>query len=480
MKLTIIGPRVIVWLVPIIVLGWVVSKNIVPSGIATLHYEQGQTKNYLSGFENSLQYGPVFHEQGKKWRAPLGPSASMYFQPWKGFREIQASLALKNPTSRIFADLAYLPSLEPKRLTLFLPELEAYRDWTSIESDGYVLLQREAQYSSIRDFLASPPESKTYSAYNVNVGDFSPTANSFGEREVPVDQWFRGTVTLRVYLPEADQALRFTVKKHDLNKLAGPDRMSVLVYDNQGVRVHAQTIDDDGSSDVDGLTKGDQVLSVVLNSLTSGEYTITLAANDEVISTVSLNQQNVVVLAPVRPYATPESPTEIILPGQVRMIRNLGGDTQVVQDKGETINLASNGYYEAFVDRTEGTVELSSPNLEILSDLGIRPQGFHDYRNSSALPLLPRSEADRLGVQYILAHYQMPKPLEGQSYAVRATLQTKDFIRFREGYLFTPITFASPSLPAVGSVDLRLVDDPLRFSEVIRIITSRLRSSLSY
>jgi len=174
---------------------------------------------------------------------------------------------------------------------VFDPLLEKLR-WTKITDEKGTLYQKKANYASIDEFLASPPESSrlepkiaTYEksfAPSVDYGDDAGT--------MEIKNSLRGAHTFYVYVKSSD--LGITLEKQDLNWLEGEDVLKVSASYGEK-KVYQDTIPDGGQSE--GEPSEIQSRSISLTGLAPGVYKVELdCSNDVLIKKIVVNKKLVV------------------------------------------------------------------------------------------------------------------------------------------------------------------------------------------
>ncbi len=143
-------------------------------------------------------------------------------------------------------------------------------NWNRLENKDYILLQREANYSSVEDFIANPPVDKHVGTWHAAVQHpFTYTNYQLGTDNIVIDQSLVGQHEFYTYIK--DQPLEFTI--------------TTSAAEPQFIRIYR------GAEQIFAEVTN----QVQLNDLTEGVYRIVLEVDDAtVISKIDTRLQKLV------------------------------------------------------------------------------------------------------------------------------------------------------------------------------------------
>lgn len=466
--------RVLIWLLPVAVVSWILVLNLVPSGTASLTYHQGETRDYISKFDQSESYGPVFKDRGQKWRTVLAEKASFFIRSWRPFSGIDLTISLLHPTTRVVLKGVDRTDSEDNSKVVFLPEIEGYRDWDAIQTGGTLLLQRRRQFSSIDEFKASPPPADEISLFKTDLRKTQTIGAEPERTEHRVQQAFRGSHWFRMYVTAAKPEIKLTVQKHDLNQKSGPDRLAVLVYGPDHSNRFAQTIEDDGSENVDGAGRAPQRLEVKLTDLPAGEYRLGLLANDEVVvDSIETANGLMYLVGPYQPQADADHPVTITARGRVVFGTNHSEAEASLWINDRELKIPPQSDFRHLNDESINVLTIKSPAVSVNTDYGFTLGDLVNYYEPYGLSLLTRTEADQLGVNYVIAQYNLPQRTAQDSYRVTAQFKTAGLFLNGDQYGFSlESDTTDDSNFAIGNVTVRFNDARLTFASAFRLLKS--------
>ncbi len=146
------GIRVIVWVVPLLFLGWLLNRNFVPGGTFTVHFVPGQENALVSNFATKEPYQFIGTEPDTGDAFQLITESPVYFtvKTPRPFPKVNVQVTYRNPDTQpelrlgirqsndgyVYTDLAYHePTLE---------NLGPY--WLQIREGDTVLYQKNTKY----------------------------------------------------------------------------------------------------------------------------------------------------------------------------------------------------------------------------------------------------------------------------------------------------------------------------------------------
>jgi hypothetical protein len=292
-------------------------------------------------------------------------------------------------------------------------------EWETVRSGDLLLLQREKKIESVEEFLENPPAAERIAAYNYSLkkkfllSDYEPV-----ETEGTLCCPLQGAYKFYTYIKNEDLSFDFSLQ--DLNKNNDVDDVDILVY-YSGKEIYKDTLSDDG-----GVGRN---LKLFLANLPEGVYKISLRANDDIITrTIKTPQSKIVFINKIALADAPEVSCgrniftdsralqfQTILSdrlGEVKIIEIplLGGN------EGEDLNATGTLVKISETYKQFSTKEILPDFSEIImpSD-GITVAGDGLFAFSQEAFFVPEIkkvdanfDADREGVDYIIANYTPP------------------------------------------------------------------------
>ena len=289
--------QVVIIIIPIVLFGWLLWQDLVPTGRLSVSYDVGD----LSPFVNRLLPGeralsPMKLPGGEWAQQVIDEPTYFTVEPPRHFDSIELELVWSNEAVPI-VEIGGVASEDGTQILLEPLQnlLIEQSDWSRIEAEGTVLLQREATYDSIEQFVTNAPRDQiaTYH-YDLerpyNLAYYWPT---FWQRTINVS--LRGSHQFKTYIK--NETLNFDIAYQDMNREDGSDSVSVIVTDWTGTEVVRETIADDnniyGNSNATGLHH----VEIEAPDLAEGVYKVELRGGGEIFfRTVTTTQQKIVFL----------------------------------------------------------------------------------------------------------------------------------------------------------------------------------------
>ena len=270
-------------------------KNLAPFGVKTMYtFDFEKNPNYISDIASLQPVTAIGQKNGSLFAVP-------HTAIYSDITEVKLKLPQKNIKKArvsIFFDtgvetrIGFLNNLlgNYSYKAIFFPELNNL-SWKYLKENSAVLFQKAPRYTSVRDFLADPPESTkdspTFATFEMS---FFPK-NLFPQKkgstfvEVPL----RGNHTLYTYVTNENFVL--TIQKQDMNDVTGADPLRIFIYHDDELLLSSE-IPDDGNEEA-GIRSGLlQEKTIAMPKLLNGIYRIELQGNsaDFLIKKISVNQ----------------------------------------------------------------------------------------------------------------------------------------------------------------------------------------------
>lgn len=154
--------------------------------------------------------------------------------------------------------------------------------WDKLEQDGIMLLQKEARFSSLKEFREQPPGIEKISLYN-----YDWDRNYFLDDYEPVEEGIRiraplqGSFQFYTYIKEETLDVQF--KFWDINKNRGKDDLKIILYFQDTV-IASKDISGDGISEASKEVNDLGRSGFSIPGLTEGVYKVEVYAGDDIIT----------------------------------------------------------------------------------------------------------------------------------------------------------------------------------------------------
>jgi hypothetical protein len=178
--------------------------------------------------------------------------------------------------------------------------------WNSVRSGDLLLLQREKKFSSVEEFLNTPPSKggvgggfslDKIAAYNYSLKqefllpDYKPS-----NKEIALCRPIQGAYQFYAYIKNENLSFNFSLQ--DLNKNDDTDAVDAIVY-YKDKEIYKETLSDNNSDR--------RNLKLFLANLPEGVYKISLRANNDIITrTITTTQSKISFINKVALADTPE------------------------------------------------------------------------------------------------------------------------------------------------------------------------------
>lgn len=412
--------RIIIIVIPILVLGYLVDKNLVLTGHLEVSRNFQKLSPFISEFSPLERLGEVEKdENGDYYQTIIGEPVFFRLTMPRIFKTARVEVTYKSeaPVFELGAQLAPLGvNYEFKPLqNLMLENLK----WEKLQEEGIILFQKNKKYEEITDFLDNLPAKNEIAVYNYDLNynfklpDYSPSNDT-----LKISQKLKGAHTFYTYIK--NEPLGLVLKVEDLNNHEGPDPLVVIISKNSE-RVHSTTLEDDGNTSGNGQVSAEREVKINLPNLAEGAYKVEILTTDDILTSQIETKQKYLAFA-----------------GHL----NLAGNAP--------INIYTNGHkFDFETEKSEGLQEIKINEDKLNLDTAYTPISFTlgQYKKDKInLIYLPKSNAlietdglltfsretffdptvadlnnildlDQEEINYILAQYELPLKFDGWSVA---------------------------------------------------------------
>lgn len=463
--------RICIWCIPLLLAVWISIRAIVPSSTISVTFHQTAIGDLFGGFSN-MEYFSAPRGSGSAARRDMLGNGSLFFlAPWRSFTGATLSLTFEKPDTRVTLIGVGLPNMEDIRRTLYDPTYASYADWNAIRQGDAVLLQRYEQYSSIAEFLASPPAGDEVMVMNEQIGTPNVEADAAGGEPHRIAAPLLGTHTLYAYVE--NEPLDVTLTKQDANRKNGPDRLTAFVYTMQGERLFAQTLQDDGDETQSEIRRSGQEMQILLDNLPAGVYRIVLeASTDVMITSLSAHNSQLVLTDTLRAEPSGQ-PLTVSLYGIGLTVQNTHTDPTSLILNGETVTIPAGTTQSFAFQDIEQHITFSADALVLKSDGEFVFDTFTHFLPRYGFPLLERDVADAHEVNYIYGRYMEPQESAGGLLTTAASFPLADLLKTEAGYRFLIEVDDEQALPlTLGDISATMTKPPLTLKRIVEKATS--------
>ncbi len=225
------------------------------------------------------------------------------------YDKVTVELEYQNPSQMLVElgiKLSDDPALFDYRMQPLENKLVDNSDWSRLENDQYIFLQRTSTYTSIEQFLANPPTTAKGGSYLVspNLAYVDPDYQANTETGSTITTTLRGRHEFYTYAADENVFIQFTVA--DINYSADDDAVRLFLY-QQDKLVAEVTLADDGELGITGIATGERTVALQLDNVPAGVYQIVFDATDDVIITqIQSDQERLVVAKSINLAGTEE------------------------------------------------------------------------------------------------------------------------------------------------------------------------------
>ncbi|MDP2586467.1 MAG: hypothetical protein Q8P32_01725 [Candidatus Komeilibacteria bacterium] len=487
--------RVIIIIVPFIVLGWLIKKDLALSGHLEFNYDFNQDSPVITNLFPANRLTQVNFDQTSKQHWQTVIQEPVYFE---------ARLPQKFDTARV--EVVYQnqnqPLIQMGLRTLgndewnynFKPlenQLLDKLDWFKLTDEQGTIWQKKKNFLTREQFTAAVPSLNNLAAYDYALPRkfFLPNYRPSNEERV-ITKALRGSHSFYTYLK--NETLDFTFIIQDINRTLGPDMFVVEVYNEANKKVYDAKLKDDGTvNNFDGSTPR-RDLAVKVAGLPEGVYRLELKAEDDIfIRTIRTKQQYVTFINRLYLVDNPEysdgfldltyQPTAIYsnIPRLGFYTSHPQGLQTVGINKDQSVELiATHQNYFITANSLPAIVYSPKNDLKIFGrglmafsqDMFFNPE-IYSLRDLTLTP----------DIEYIISSYQTPAPLEhgwkkGQ---VTFSLQNAQIVnrKLRFGLSAPEMNTAHDLIP-IQSIKIIFDRQPMSYSELFQKIIKYIKDRI--
>jgi len=276
--------KFLIYLGPLILLGYLIYLDFVPSGIISFSYDFSKDSPVITNlFPANRLTDPEPDLAGNFYQAIIKEPVYFETRLSQKFDQARVDLTFQNP-NQLFFQLGLAVLGEGDWNYFFRPVDNKFinnLNWSRLEENNLILWQKNKKYDSLDGFLLNLDQEAKVGIYDYNLTrkfrliDYQP----LNDYQI-FNKQLRGYHQFYTYLKNED--LDFTFKIQDINRAKGPDPWEINVYNEQNQKIYTKQIADDGY--VTNLDPASDPLftEIKIPKLPEGVYKIELKSEDEI------------------------------------------------------------------------------------------------------------------------------------------------------------------------------------------------------
>jgi hypothetical protein len=413
------GMRKIVWLIPLVIFGYLVYANFLASQEFNYFYDIGsEGENYLTPGERVSE---IVNEGDLNYRNLTGHLVYLDVPIPRGAEKVYVEARIKTNVP------------EDGKISLGARDQEEWHYlYHLIYNPGLDLsgFERIGNVYRVGDNLSALDLEQLRGKTGVVIATDMPTWREptkildYKKTETVIDTTLRGGHVFYVY---ASGDLNVEIKKQDINWYEGSDELYVSLYDSEGNLVTGTTIADDGETKVN--KKKAEVQSGVLNAadLSEGVYKLEFNDFDGLIREIKINTNKIVAeklfLAGNELYGVETEPSEIYFSSsrdkQLKLVTYHASGIQEV----DYVSGEANGTFDFYredapleMDVGLGNYELTFPKNDVIVEgeyFAFSREGYFVPFKQKIVPLSSGLDWIKKNADYVVTDYTRPVEDDG-------------------------------------------------------------------
>lgn len=344
--------------------------------------------------------------QGGEQRTITGEPVYFYLRSPRPFQTATTTITVKNPSSFMEIGLCRdKASWQFERQPLYIESLEerASEQYT-IQEDGVLLWQKEKTYSSIKDFLSSPPSMDKIATYNYRLDTpfrLADYKSVLDEREIQLGA--RGGYTIITYSDGHPIESHFMIRSEE-NSNTSSQPLIITLYNEQDQVIIDKKI---SASDLAAT----QSIIIKSETLDPGPYRIEVKGGNEIITESIITTQAQMSFAH-QLWLTDKDRNNlsVMTDGSYIKAQTLNPKSlQTIMIEKDSLELSET--YQQFSlilkdqTRTMKQIQFLKDDIMIATD-GVFAFRAEDIVNPTARTFSPALDISQAGIDYIIARYE--------------------------------------------------------------------------
>lgn len=276
--------QIVLFCIPFAVGAFLFVQYFAVLGDVTVSYDFSKESEFVSEFTPAGRASSRLEnlQNGDTYQAITGEPVYVQVSVPRSFDTVAATIEYENP-EQPFIEFGLVTNEEPFQTRVYPMHSsvinEAAATWDALEQDGVILLQREAHYETVGEFLQNPPKTEGVATYRVPL---DPHYSDELENGAPVviDRYLRGPHRFFTYADDAGLDIRFTMQ--DINYGFDFDPIKIEVWKDSTL-IHESLIEDDGVSEATGQPSQQYVEHIQLPEAGAGLYDVRVVVGDDIV-----------------------------------------------------------------------------------------------------------------------------------------------------------------------------------------------------
>ncbi|MBU1037214.1 hypothetical protein KKF32_04255 [Patescibacteria group bacterium] len=277
--------RVIIIIAPVLLLFWLVQKDLVKNGRLEFIYDFSEDSPTITNLfpANRLSQINKIVKTNSYWQQL--EKEPVYFETRlpQTFATAIVEVTYKNDTQPLI-QLGLETMGENEWNYDFKPlenQLLDNLDWYKIEGEQGSLWQREKTFLALDQFLDQAQNLNNFAAYDYPVNrKFIIPAYQPQDKETVINRSLRGEHSFYTYIKNEPLDFEFIVQ--DVNRSEGPDYLTIRIYNDQNIKIYEQEVEDDGLISKHDPASLPRNIKVKVANLAEGTYKVILDCEDEI------------------------------------------------------------------------------------------------------------------------------------------------------------------------------------------------------
>jgi len=365
---------------------------------------------------------------------------------------------------------------------------ENFKDWYQLRQGETLLYQKNKDYSSVADFLATlknkadslcpsgDPKSclALYNTDDLN-SDFPKVQAPSNTAEFkPFNIPLQGAHQFYFTKP-AGQALNFSINYTDLNLNKDADSVTVSIYLGTD-KIYSKTIPDNFGGENSGVVRNfsDSFSAPSLSDL-AAVYKLEIKADDDIVIKKIVSAPSALnIISRIHPVAVSGSVTLWTDSQAIQVSTNNPASAQKINFGGQTFNLSEAYKQFEFVSNQKGPKEIKLVRDDvIIAGDGVFSLAAEDLFNPQYLAVY-RNFTMSDNLKYVLANYEAPKTLANGLKQATVALNTQEAYRENGKYSFI---VSVPGLSLYQDGNIQISNIKVEFSG--RTVWDKLKESIA-
>ncbi len=398
-------------------------------------------------------------DSGRDQRLLISEPVYFFLRTMRPFKTAEIKVSYTNPAP--FMELGICRDKTVwnfERQPLYIKNLETLAtDQNSLKENGLILWQKQKKYSTIKDFLHTPPAPEKIAVYNYNIktsfrlGDYK---NLTSERIIPVG--LRGGYTIVTYTN--NDPIKFTLNLHQEISNSSYRSLEIIGYSEEGKIIYEENFLNQVDNTVPNTSR---LITITTPILPTGPYRFEFKIDDSIITdTITTTQAKLSFLNTLNFANSGRGSITLVTDGSYLKAQTFNPERlQTISIEKQSLDL-NKTYYQFSVslqDQTRSikTIKLTGDDSMIASD------GIFAFSAAEAINPFPRSynldtNPTTEGLEYILAHYDPIGNAQHNSRIVTFTLNSNCLDKGRYPFLVSAPNIDSISPLEIERISLRL------------------------